>query len=96
MDTIELTVDGMTCGSCVSAVRRALGAVRGVQSVDVQLETGKATVQGNQVAAQVNALLAALASAGFSAREADAAHAQSAPSSCGSQAPSGRSCCCGQ
>lgn len=38
------TVQGMTCGHCVSSVREEVGAIDGVQSVDVDLDTGKVTV----------------------------------------------------
>jgi copper ion binding protein len=32
-----LKVEGMTCGHCVAAVEKAVGAVPGVESVDVDL-----------------------------------------------------------
>ena len=41
------TVTGMTCGHCVSAVSSEVGAVPGVQSVDVDLATGHVTVVGS-------------------------------------------------
>lgn len=42
-DTV-LTIQGMSCASCVSSVEDALGAVDGVQSVDVNLATDRATI----------------------------------------------------
>lgn len=39
-----LTIDGMTCGHCTAAVKKALIALPGVRSVDVQLAPGIATV----------------------------------------------------
>jgi copper ion binding protein len=42
--TATWQVVGMTCGHCVSAVREELGALDGVQSVDVVLESGSVTV----------------------------------------------------
>jgi copper ion binding protein len=38
------TVQGMTCGHCVSSVTEEVGAVAGVQQVDVDLATGRLTV----------------------------------------------------
>ena len=38
------TVDGMTCGHCVSSVTEEVGAVTGVSKVDVDLATGRLTV----------------------------------------------------
>jgi LemA protein len=47
MKTIELTVEGMTCGSCVKHVKQALQAVPGVVHVEVDLLSGRAKVQGD-------------------------------------------------
>jgi len=37
-------VGGMSCSHCVNAVKKAVSALPGVESVDVVLESGKATV----------------------------------------------------
>jgi uncharacterized protein len=44
-----LSIEGMTCSHCASAVERALGGCPGVCSVDVDLRGGKATVKGHDV-----------------------------------------------
>jgi copper chaperone CopZ len=47
--THELTIDGMSCGHCVMAVREALSKVPGVTQADVQLDpskVGHARVEG--------------------------------------------------
>jgi copper chaperone len=44
MTTTTITVSGMTCGHCVSAVKEELGRLDGVAEVDVQLETGEVTI----------------------------------------------------
>jgi copper chaperone len=44
MSTATYTVSGMTCSHCVNSVREEVGQVAGVNSVDVDLETGKVTV----------------------------------------------------
>lgn len=42
--TSTYTVVGMTCGHCVSSVSEEVGAIRGVEQVAVDLETGSLTV----------------------------------------------------
>jgi copper chaperone len=64
-ETIRINVAGMTCMHCVNAVKQALAAVDGVETVvDVSLEAGSATVQGNP---DRQALVAAVRDAGYSA-----------------------------
>ncbi len=64
-DTIEIKVEGMTCMHCVNAVKKALAAVDGVDTVvEVSLDAGRATVQGNP---DKQALIAAVRNAGYSA-----------------------------
>ncbi|GAA3128472.1 heavy-metal-associated domain-containing protein [Streptosporangium carneum] len=45
-DTNVYTVNGMTCGHCVSSVSAEIGKVDGVTGVSVDLATGAATVSG--------------------------------------------------
>ena len=63
MQTTELKVDGMTCGSCVASVTKALKRVPGVQDVEVDLGSGIARVHGEHAAHQVPEVVAALAAA---------------------------------
>lgn len=42
MKTVDLNVEGMNCGNCVRHVTEALEGLSGVQSVNVELEAGKA------------------------------------------------------
>ncbi|WP_397474953.1 heavy metal translocating P-type ATPase [Pusillimonas sp.] len=65
---IELHVDGMNCGSCVGRVENALKAVPGVSEAAVNLATERATVRG---VVAVDALVAAIAKAGYAARAVD-------------------------
>ena len=44
METVELKIEGMTCGGCVSSVTRTLQAVPGVQQVEVSLAEARARV----------------------------------------------------
>ena len=45
MKTTQLKVLGMTCNGCAGSVTRALQAVPGVRSVNVDLQGGRATVE---------------------------------------------------
>jgi len=60
--TATYTVTGMTCGHCVASVKEEVGAVEGVESVDVQLEGGVLTVTGDVPA---DAVKAAVEEAGY-------------------------------
>ena len=63
--TTELTVNGMTCGHCETAVKNALKSVPGVQDVRVDLQGGTASVQGE---ADPQALIAAVTEEGYGAQ----------------------------
>ncbi len=68
---VELTVEGMTCASCVGRVERALKAVPGVDEAIVNLATERATIRGTAEAA---ALVEAVETAGYDARLIEAAN----------------------
>jgi P-type Cu+ transporter len=61
---VELTIEGMTCASCVRRVERSLTKVEGVQEANVNLATEAAQVRGT---APLPALLAAVERAGYHA-----------------------------
>ena len=65
----ELTIEGMTCASCVARVERALQAVPGVASAHVNLATESARIEGIADAA---ALIAAVKASGYDAASAGA------------------------
>lgn len=48
MTTVTYQVSGMTCGHCVQAVSREVGALPGVETVDVDLATGAVRVTSRQ------------------------------------------------
>lgn len=66
--TIELSVEGMTCASCVGRVERALQAFPGVVEANVNLATERASIRTNLPAER---LIAAVESAGYDASEVD-------------------------
>ncbi len=55
MSTSTFTVEGMTCGHCVSSVTEEVSDVAGVTDVQVDLASGLLTVQGEADAAAVRA-----------------------------------------
>jgi copper chaperone len=63
--TKTFSVPAMHCGHCVSAVRQEVGAVAGISSVDVDLETKLVTVTGDSL--DDAALRAAIEEAGYEA-----------------------------
>ena len=67
MNTIELDVQGMTCGSCVRHVTKALQSVPGVSRVEVDLANGRARVEG-ELQSGARPLIAALAQGDYAAQ----------------------------
>ncbi|MGU9854383.1 heavy metal translocating P-type ATPase [Pseudomonas koreensis] len=64
--TVELSIDGMTCASCVGRIERALNKVPGVKSVSVNLANERAHLEWlGQV--DIQSLLDAVSKAGYSA-----------------------------
>lgn len=63
---VSLTIEGMSCGHCVAAVKNALQAVPGitVQHVDI----GAATIVVDEASALPDAALAAVREAGYEAK----------------------------
>ena len=78
MDTRTFAVRGMHCAACVGKVERALRAVPGVADAAVNLATERATVQWNPERADVPALAAAVAAAGYELADAPPAAAPGA------------------
>ncbi|WP_312049834.1 heavy metal translocating P-type ATPase [Acinetobacter courvalinii] len=64
--TVELSIEGMTCASCVSRVEKALNAVNGVSTANVNLATERATVTGT---ASIESLIVAIDKAGYDAKQ---------------------------
>ncbi len=66
----ELSVSGMTCNNCARHVTEAIQDVAGVQSASVSLQQSRASVRWNSAGAKnVSAILAAVAQAGYNAKE---------------------------
>jgi|CXWL01.1.fsa_nt_gi copper chaperone CopZ len=67
MNTIDLQVDGMTCGACVKHVTQALQSLPGVNAAVVDLAAGRASVSADATQSGAR-LVAALEAAGYPAR----------------------------
>lgn len=65
-------VTGMTCAACVSRVERGLNAMEGVVKADVNLATGRATVQFDPQQVQVADMAEKIQRMGYGVPEADA------------------------
>lgn len=61
---VNLAITGMTCGACSGKVTTALSGIEGVNAVTVDHETGRARVAYDATALTVEALVAAVATAG--------------------------------
>lgn len=96
METIELKVDGMTCGSCTVSVTRALQRVPGVRDVTVDLRGAVARVTAENASQGLPAYVAALGEAGYGASASSGApEVQQRKGDHGHRAPaSGRGGCC--
>ena len=64
---IELSIDGMTCASCVTRVEKALKKVPGVEQANVNLATERAWIQPNATVSSQD-LIRAIQKAGYDAK----------------------------
>lgn len=63
--TTVLDVSGMSCGHCEHAVKKAVGAIKGVSDVSVDLKSGKVTVTYDSDKADLDKMKAAIENAGY-------------------------------
>ena len=89
METINLTVSGMTCGACIKHVEKAINSIVGVEKVEVDLTSGEVRVEGN-VSQHVKEMIAALEKDGYPAHVSTDLSSKAKSGSC----KSGSSCCC--
>ena len=64
MSTSTYTVTGMTCGHCVKSVTEEVSKIEGVTRVDVDLASGKVTVESD-APVDAGAFAAAVDEAGY-------------------------------
>lgn len=65
MEKVELRVEGMTCGGCVTSVQKALTSHDGVSSATADLESGVVSIDYDPGLIQKAALKKAILDAGF-------------------------------
>ncbi|HUF50335.1 MAG TPA: heavy-metal-associated domain-containing protein [Longimicrobiales bacterium] len=70
MARATLKVTGMTCQHCVRAVTQALASQAGVARAEVDLESGRATVEFDDAHVTPRALARAVMAEGYPAEEA--------------------------
>ena len=66
-----LSVEGMTCHSCIRHIDHALKELEGVSHVNVNLREGKVTVRHDDGEAPISALVDSLSDAGYPSRPAE-------------------------
>ncbi|MEI6131607.1 MAG: copper chaperone CopZ [Bacillota bacterium] len=65
MKTSVIKVEGMSCGHCESAVKKAVSALSGVSSVEVSLEEKTATVGYEETKVTVEVIKEAIEDQGY-------------------------------
>ena len=66
MNTLKLTIDGMSCGHCLNRVQKALGTVPGVELKSVQI--GQATLDYDPARQSPEAIADVVTKAGYRAQ----------------------------
>lgn len=64
MSTVTVTVTGMTCGHCATSVREEVESIAGVTAVDVDVASGKVTID-SQAQIGTDAIRGAIEEAGY-------------------------------
>jgi len=68
MTSLQLTIDGMSCGHCVMHVQKALRALDGVDVQDVQI--GSASLQYDPAKRTIDEILDAVRDQGYTPHQA--------------------------
>ena len=67
MQTLDLTIEGMSCGNCVSHVRKALEGVPGVEVQNVSIGSAQLHVKDDTDTSVVATVIDAIDDAGYRA-----------------------------
>lgn len=67
MNTIDLEVEGMSCGSCIKHVKEALQSLPGIGEINVDLNSGHVLVSSERQQSG-DAMILALDAAGYPAK----------------------------
>ena len=68
METVHLTIDGMSCNHCVGSVRKALEVLSGVQVDDVRVGAAQLRIDRSASTVSVQEIIDAVSDAGYEAR----------------------------
>lgn len=66
MTKLTLSIDGMSCGHCVNAVKKAISSVPG--AVPLKIDVGSAEVEIDTAVTSADSVLDAINSAGYRAQ----------------------------
>lgn len=64
-DTLELVVENIKCGGCAQSIRDGLSPLKGIENVDVEIESGTVTMTGNNLSFSETDIQSKLAELGF-------------------------------
>ena len=65
---VVLSVEGMTCSSCVRHVESALRELEGIAAIEVRLRYGEVRVEHDPSLATIDEMVQALGEAGYESR----------------------------
>jgi copper chaperone len=65
METLTLTVTGMSCMGCVNSVKNLLSAVPGVGQVDIDLASGRVDIAYDAAQANADSMRQAIEDGGY-------------------------------
>ncbi|MBE7412728.1 MAG: copper ion binding protein [Leptospiraceae bacterium] len=65
MKTLELNVNGMSCGHCVNTITKSLKALAGVKEVEVSLLNKKVSVSFEENTVQAEKIKESIVDAGY-------------------------------
>jgi copper chaperone len=65
LQTLQLTVTGMTCGGCENAVKRAVSMIQGVSAVHASHRDNRVTVIYDEAQANRDTIARAIERAGY-------------------------------
>jgi copper chaperone CopZ len=66
MNTLKLTIDGMSCGHCLNRVQKALATIPGIQVTSVQI--GRATLEYDPAARSAESIAEVVSATGYRAQ----------------------------
>lgn len=63
--TYNLTIEGMTCTSCESAIKKSVKKLNGVKDVDADHKTGKGTIKFDEKQVKINDIIKSIENLGY-------------------------------